>query len=230
MQAGAEAERFVMDQTAWGTAPLVPELQLRLASEVTPLWHATEALLRQHDIEPPFWAFAWPGAQLIARWMLDAPERWAGRTVLDLGGGGGLAAIAAARCGARAILVDVDPLAAAAATVNARANGVTIETVVADVLDTGADAVDPAIDTVVIGDLFYSLPLAARVERLARQEALRREVYVADPGRAHAPAAGVEVVREADVPVPVDLEGQKMKRTRLLRVGAGRGASLLPGA
>lgn len=225
MRAG-EAARFVEGQTAWGTAPLVPELRLRLASEVTPLWHATEAFLAQHGIEPPFWAFAWPGAQVLARWMLDAPERWTGRRVLDLGGGGGLAAIAAARCGAHAVLVDVDPLAGAAAALNAAANGVDLEVIVADILDAGADAVAAEADVIVVGDLFYDRLLAARVEAFARRHASAREVYVADPGRAHAPVSDVTEVYAADVPVSVDLEGQKMKRTRLVRVGVPAGASL----
>lgn len=229
MDAG-EAARFVEAQTAWATAPLVPEVRLRLASEVTPLWHATEAFLRQHDLEPPFWAFAWPGAQVLARWMLDAPERWMGRRVLDLGGGGGLAAIAAARCGARAVLVDVDPLAGAAAVLNASANGVAIDVVVADILDAGADGLTEGVDAILIGDLFYDRGLAARVERFARRHAGAREVYVADPGRAHAPVTDVVEVYTADVPVSADLEGQKMKPTRLLRVGGPAGASLRTGA
>ncbi len=55
------AEAFIAAQTAIGTAPVVPEIRLHLASEITPIWQASEAFLAQAGIAPPFWAFAWPG-------------------------------------------------------------------------------------------------------------------------------------------------------------------------
>jgi predicted nicotinamide N-methyase len=60
-------EEFVASQTVIARAPLVPEVALHLASEITPIWQATEAWLAEQNIEPPFWAFAWPGGQALAR-------------------------------------------------------------------------------------------------------------------------------------------------------------------
>jgi predicted nicotinamide N-methyase len=52
---------FILGNTARTQAPLVPEITLHLASEVTPLWHATEEVLARNGLPPPYWAFAWRG-------------------------------------------------------------------------------------------------------------------------------------------------------------------------
>src|SRR3546814_9964888 len=62
--------------TIVATASLVPEIRLQLATEVTPLWQASERLLRDAHLPPPFWAFAWPGGQAVARYGIGrAPCR-----------------------------------------------------------------------------------------------------------------------------------------------------------
>ena len=224
----AELERFILSHTAWSQAPLVPEIRVLLATEVTPLWQATESFLKLHNMEPPFWAFAWPGAQAFARWMLDAPARWAGARVLDLGGGGGLASIAAARCGATVTLIEVDRLAGVAARLNAAANGVSLDVRIADILDADPTEALAGVDVVVVGDLFYSRPLAERVVAFLRAAAGGRDVYLADPGRMYVPTVGVAPEVELEVPVLFDLEGQNMKKTRILKVGADAGGPLFP--
>jgi hypothetical protein len=42
-------EEFVAAQTVVSRAPLVPEIALHLASEITPIWQATEAWLADQD-------------------------------------------------------------------------------------------------------------------------------------------------------------------------------------
>src|SRR5262249_35358155 len=126
---------FVRAQTVLGTTKLVPEIMLRLAGEVTPLWEATEASLAETGLPPPFWAFAWPGGQALARTLLDQPALARGRKVLDFAAGCGISAIAAAKAGAAQIIAsEIDPFAAAAIALNADANGVDIEIVQADLL------------------------------------------------------------------------------------------------
>ena len=93
-------EAFVLAHTILSHAPLVPEIALHLATEITPIWQATEDWLAERNVDPPFWAFAWPGGQALARHVLDHPETVAGRRVLDFAAGGGIAAIACARAGA----------------------------------------------------------------------------------------------------------------------------------
>ena len=52
--------------------PLAPEIEMHLATHITPLWQATEDMLGVLDIPPPYWAFAWPGGQAITRYILGS--------------------------------------------------------------------------------------------------------------------------------------------------------------
>src|ERR1051325_11253201 len=111
---------FIRSNTAFGRPPLVPEIRLHLATEVTPIWYATESSLARNGLPPPYWAFAWAGGQALARYLRDCPETVAGRELLDIGSGSGIVAIAAAKAGAsRVVAADIDPVAAAAIALNA---------------------------------------------------------------------------------------------------------------
>src|ERR1700687_5148722 len=127
---------FIRHNTAIVAPPLVPEILLHLATEVTPIWQATEETLARGAVPPPYWAFAWAGGQGLARYLLDHPETVAGRELLDFGAGLGLVAIAAAKAGAAKVTAaEIDPFAAAAIAINAALNGVTIEVVTTNLLD-----------------------------------------------------------------------------------------------
>ena len=89
------ADALIREFTQVRAAPFVPEFRLYLAEQLVPLWEATEWRAAAPQ-PPPFWAFAWPGSQALARFLLGQPEFVQGRRVLDFGSGGGLAAIAAA--------------------------------------------------------------------------------------------------------------------------------------
>lgn len=216
-------ERFIVESTVLEAPPLLPELRLHLASAITPMWTATQAWLDQNLLEPPFWAFAWPGGQAVARWLLDHPEEARGKLVLDLATGSGLCAVAAALAGAaRVVAVDLDALALVAAGLNAAANGVTIERCAGSIA-----ALDlPAADLVLAGDVFYDPTVAdAARSALQRQLDLPRagpppRVLVGDPGRPYLPA-GLDLVAELDVPVASDVESSAIKRTRVLSVRPG---------
>src|SRR5229473_1652711 len=117
------ADALIREFTQVRAAPFVPEFRLYLAEQLVPLWQATEWRSAAPQ-PPPFWAFAWPGSQALARYILDTPGVVEGKCVLDFGSGGGLAAIAAAHLRAAAVVaVDLDPLAAAAQQLNAELNG-----------------------------------------------------------------------------------------------------------
>src|SRR5512133_3045568 len=119
-------KRFIRERTGPAPVPLLPQLRIYQAHELTPLWHATEVELARTD-PAPFWAFPWAGGQALARHVLDHPALARGRTVLDLGTGSGLVAIAAAACGARSVVAcDVDPFCEAAVQLNAELNGVAV--------------------------------------------------------------------------------------------------------
>src|SRR4051812_26472186 len=105
-------EAFIRANTILAAPAHVPEIHLHLATELTPIWQATEAWLAQHGVTPPFWAFAWPGGVALARHVLDNPALVAGRRVLDFAAGGGIAAIACALSGATAVeAAEIDRLA-----------------------------------------------------------------------------------------------------------------------
>src|SRR5690242_4457546 len=72
---------FVRAETIIASPPLVPEIRLHLASEIVPLWQATETHLTERGVPPPYWAFAWPGGQALARYLLDHPNLVRGRRV-----------------------------------------------------------------------------------------------------------------------------------------------------
>src|SRR5215813_4126154 len=111
---------FILANTRLLPVPLVPEIRLHLAEESLAIWRQTEEELGRLNVPPPWWAFAWAGGQALARYVLDNPGLVAGRTVLDLGAGSGLAGIAALKAGAALVLAaDTDPFAVAAVGLNA---------------------------------------------------------------------------------------------------------------
>ena len=85
--------QFIRANTELAAPPLVPEIDLHLATEVVPLWRKTEEELQLEGVPPPYWAFAWAGGQALARYVLDHRETVATRVVLDVGTGSGLVAI-----------------------------------------------------------------------------------------------------------------------------------------
>ena len=211
---GLTRDAFIAANTRPGRAPLVPELLLYLADEVTPLWQATEAWLAEANVAPPYWAFAWPGGQALARRVLDEPALVRGRRVLDFAAGCGVAALACAVAGAAAVeAAEVDPLAAAAIRLNAALNGVSVEVRLGDVVGQGG-----AWDIVLCGDVFYEAPMARRVLPWLRSLAATTEIWVADPGRAYVPASGLEPLAAYDVPTSLDLEDRMVRRTVVYRL------------
>ena len=216
--ADAARTAFVLANTELLAPPLVPEIKLHLAAQSLPIWEKTEAELGAVNVPPPYWAFAWPGGQALARYILDHPAFAIGRRVLDLGAGCGLGAIAATKVGAAAVLAnDIDALALAAMRLNAEENGVAFETTAADLLEEGLRG----FDVVLVGDLFYERQLAARV--LACIEATVKQgatVLAADPRRNYFAQERFAPAARYDVPVTLDLEDALVKPTTVWRLAA----------
>jgi len=210
------ARRFIAANTRPLSPPLVPEITLSLAAESLPIWLKTEEELGEMNVPPPYWAFAWAGGQALARYILDNPALVAGRSVLDLGSGSGLTAIAAKRSGAAKVLAaDIDALSLAAVRVNAALNGTEIDVTQEDLLS--RDPV-PA-DVVLVGDLFYERELAARVTRYIETAAAAGAVaLIGDPKRSYFPADRFTRVAEYQVPVTRELEDAEIKRTSVWRL------------
>ena len=210
-----ETAAFVLANTFPLVAPLVPELCLRLATEVVPLWQMTEAEFEATGLPPPYWAFAWAGGQALARYLLDHPAAVSGKRVLDFGAGSGLGGIAAAKAGAASVLAtDIDPLARAAIGFNAAANSVRIEITGEDVI--GRSGLG---EIILVGDMCYEQPLAGRIEAWLRAEVRAgRIVLLGDPGRTYFPKTGFEKLASYAVKTTRDLEDTDVRNTGVYRL------------
>nr|WP_244872178.1 50S ribosomal protein L11 methyltransferase [Catellatospora sp. TT07R-123] len=176
--------------------PLVPEIQLYTAVDSIVWWARMEAEVGS-SLAAPYWASAWAGGQALARYLLDHPQTVAGRRVLDLASGSGLAAIAAAQAGAMlAEANDIDPYAITAIAHNARANGASVTARLGDLLDGPADA-----DIVLAGDVLYQSQVAERMLAFLRRAAADgAQVLLGDPDRGHLPTHGLTLL--AAYPAP----------------------------
>lgn len=208
--------RFILDHTRPVSPTLVPELTLYTADAVTPLWHASAEYLDSQAIAPPYWAFAWPGGQAVARQLADSPCLVRGRHVLDFACGGGVVGLMAARLGATTVrAVDIDPVAVRACQMNAALNGLTVT---AQTLDLIGDPL-PGIDTVLAGDVCYEQPMAGLVlDWLGTLAQAGRLVILGDPGRTYRPTQGLKLLGSHRVPTTLDLEDADFRETAVWRL------------
>ncbi len=108
--------------------PLTPEIRLYLLNPDYPHRSFTDEERRVLMDEPPYWAFCWSSGQVLAKWIRDCSAHIAGKRILDFGAGSGVAAVAAALCGAESVVaLDCDPLSLEAIKANAALNGVALE-------------------------------------------------------------------------------------------------------
>ena len=149
---------------------LCPEFELWLLEDDVDLEGGCEDLTDGEA--PPYWAFCWGSGQALARYLLDHPERVRDKRVVDLGTGSGIAALAAARAGAEAVIaLDVDPVARRAAELNAEHNGLEIQT----------SATPPdEWELMLAADILYETGLREWLMGIART---RGPILLADPER-----------------------------------------------
>jgi predicted nicotinamide N-methyase len=208
----ADAAAFIQEHTALTSPAFVPGIVLHLATEITPLWQASEAFLAQNNIAPPFWAFAWPGSQALAWYIGQHPQLVTGKRVLDFAAGSGLAAIACAKAGAAVDAVDIDQLAAVAMALNAAANHVTLNILQGDIVGTACRW-----DVILCGDVCYEAPMAAHILPWLRACAATAMVIMADPKRAYAPKDGFTEIARITIPTLLELEDRAAREVVLLR-------------
>ena len=213
----AERQTFVREHTALAEVPLVPEIRLYTATDMTPLWRATQAWLGTYGHDVPFWSVPGAGGQALARWVLDHPEAVRGLRVVDFGAGSGLVGIACALAGAGSVrAVDIDALAEAACLLNAEAKHVALAVTCADIVDREVATLDA--DILLAGDVWYERAAAARFAPwLAAVARAGVRVLTGDPARAYVPSAVVELAR-MDVPTCADLESTTTRLTRVLEL------------
>ena len=169
----------------------VPEIRLHTAGPKSGLSRLADA---DGNFGTPYWAFHWGGGLALARHLLSHPEFVSNRTVLDLGSGSGLVGIAAAKSGARQVIVaDIDRYAIVAAALNAEANSVTLSSLHGDL----TAKAPPAVDLVLVGDLFYEADLARRVTAfLDRCLETGIKAMIGDPYRAFLPRSRLQLLAE----------------------------------
>ena len=215
------ARALIRAQTIIDRPFLAPEVRLHLVTEACPLWKATDADLEALGLCAPYWAFAWPGGQALARYVLDFPAQVSGKTVLSFGAGGGVEAVAAALAGAsRVIASDIDPFAVEALHMNAALNDVTLEATTDDLIG----HIDPAWQVVLAGDVTYESELADRLGRWfwdLKESGVA--VRIADPGRGFVDPTRYDVLAAYDAPSDIDIDGSDLRPTPIFEPKTGEG-------
>ncbi len=211
------AAQFIREHTEGKALTFVPEVKLLLSKEgPEALWKIVEIFKKDPDTPFPFWAFAWPGGQALARHMLDHPEEIKGKRVLDFAAGSGIGAIAAAKAGAKEVwAADIDELSEIAIQMNAEENDVKVGAL------RRVDMERPlkGFDLILAGDVCYEHIMGHRVLKWLRLCAEAGvEVWLADPGRAYAPKEGVEETARLTVPTSRELEDQDSREVAVWRL------------
>jgi predicted nicotinamide N-methyase len=208
---------------------LCPQLRAFQAEDAVPLWQAIEAHVG-HSVDAPFFAVAWPGAQALARAVQDGLIEIAGRRVLDLGCGSGLAAVAAAQQGAALVTAaDVDALALSACRALARAHGVQVRTIEAGLPLRDDEAAMLAelthtlhfdsLDVLLVGDLVYHPALGRALRHtlaVVTSHWPHIRMLIADSGRPYFDALvrkawPLRLLAQHTLRVPFGVEGQSQR-------------------
>jgi len=133
--------------------------------------------------ETPYWAYAWPGGLALALHLAARPEVVRDRSVVEIGAGSGLVAIAAMRAGAAsAVAFDTDPLALAALRLNAEANGVPVDARPGGFGQFPPDR-DPAPGLLLAGDVVYDEAIAAEATACFDRQPSSVTILIGDIGR-----------------------------------------------
>jgi predicted nicotinamide N-methyase len=208
------AEEFLLERAPLGPIKGCNGLVMHQSGDVFGLWEELEAQATG-EIEVPYWATVWPGGILCARYLLKNPALVQNRSVLDLGSGGGVAAIAAAQAGARSVIAnDIDPAALSFAARNAAANGVSLTFDNRDLITAG---IFPDVDIILVADMFYQRTQAQQTLAYVRS-AVDRDIIViiADGQRTFAPRDCGVILAVEKIPVSPEVEGVDEREVRLI--------------
>lgn len=213
----ATLAEFLDRHAPFEPAPLCPEVHVFHARSLVAVWEAAE-VVAGGVLPAPFWAYPWAAGVALARVILDDPSIVSGKRVLDVGAGGGVASLAAAYAGAAIVVAnDVDEWALATTRIAAARQGLMVQTLGVDLTRDTARAAD--FDVVLCGDLLYEQSEAALQTALLRYAVDHGAmVLAADAGRTYFKPAGMELIREIELPVPRDLEGVEVRIARVYRM------------
>jgi predicted nicotinamide N-methyase len=175
----------------------------------------TQEEFDRSDGRMPYWAVLWPSSIALAEAVAKGPSV-AGRRVLDLGCGLGLAGLAALHRGAHVTFLDWEPIALEVAKASAWAAGLSSLHTVA--CDWRAPPPLAPFDVVLGADLLYEARNGPGVARfLADHLAEVGEAWITDPGRLHArefpgdlAAAGLAVASKTPLPPREDAKSMTL--------------------
>ena len=210
-------ESLLDEYAPFAPVPLCPEIQAFQGSSLVQVWEAAEQVAGQ-NLPAPFWAYPWAAGAALARVVLDRAAEILGKNVLDIGSGGGVAALAAARADAlRVVANDVDPWALAVARIAARRQRLYLDFMQEDLTEHPRHAL--GYDVVLCSDLAYERRTAPKQRALLeRARADGARVLVADAGRTYFDDRGLSLLAEYRLLVPQDLEGVPERVARVFEM------------
>ena len=190
--------------------PQVPSLSLWLLQDTLGAEPLAPDTINALMDAPPYWSFCWASGQVLAQQLLARPEWVAGKTVLDVGSGSGIVAIAAARAGAKRVLAcDLDPVARTAIALNARHNDVALE-IIADMREAL-----PVAEVITAADILYDRDNLSLLETFQSAPT----IVLADSRIPDLDPPGYQRLGEFTATTWPDLgESQQYKRVRLFAV------------
>ncbi len=196
---------------------LCPEILAFQGTSLVQVWEAAEKIVGEH-LPAPFWAYPWAAGVALARVVLDQADHFVGRKVLDIGSGGGVAALAAARADALQVVAnDVDPWALAVARIAARRQKLYLDFLLEDL--TQHPRAVTGYDIVLCSDLAYERRTAPRQRALLeRARADGARVLVADAGRKYFDDKDLAQLAVYQLAVPKDLEGVELRTARVFEM------------
>lgn len=154
------------------TLPEASNLELLLIDEHYPIEQLAPEQAQAVMDNPLYWLFCWASGLALAQMICANELDVRGKTVLDVGAGSGVVAIAAAKAGAaRVIASDIDVMSQQVMAVNAAKNNVQLE-IVGDF-----NECTDVVDLIFLADVLYdknNYPLLDAVVSKGR------ELYVAD--------------------------------------------------
>jgi len=200
-------------------APLKPipqctSLNAHQADNVFALWDAWE-LESGTERDIPYWAVVWPAGISLARFLLNNPHIVSGKSVLDIGCGGGIPAVAAVKAGAVSVIAnDIDPVALHITSLNTKANNVSVTPDNTNYLE--KPAADDHFDIILAADMFYQRSDSMQMlDFLKKWKSRGSTVIIADAQRTYAPKNGVAPLHTETIMVNKDLEGIEKRQATI---------------
>ncbi|ESO97448.1 hypothetical protein LOTGIDRAFT_115026 [Lottia gigantea] len=173
-----DAKNLIKQHTEISRDHLTPEIALHLITQNCQLWHSHPDTCPFID---PFWAFYWPGGQVLSRYILDNKELFEGKTVIDIGAGCGATSIACSLVDAHHIIAnDIDNVACECIELNSELNKTSVTTSAVNLL--GGN--DLECDILLLGDMFYDEITTNTIsDWLDHIGSCPTNILIGDPGR-----------------------------------------------